>query len=151
MAATLTLRVYSGAGAATESGPQTAVYMSSTDGVTSGNINAGSYSYERWLRLKVDSLPATGVTGFWLQNEGVLPADVILRFGVTDTPSTPVATASSIATMELTPGRRFIFDTNVYDTTGDTTRYLVLQEQVLLGAGSGATPQLTPSIGWSDS
>lgn len=150
MVASLTLRVYYGAGAATESGAQTAIFLSDTDGLTSGSIDPGSYSYERWLRLRVDSAPVSGVTNFWLQNEGVLPADVILRFGITDTPSTPVATASAIATMELTSGRKFIFDTNTYSETGEHTRYIVLQAQALATADSGPLSQQTPSFGWSE-
>lgn len=150
MAASLSLRVYTGSGAATESSAQTAITLTSTDSLGSGSLDPGTYSFERWLRLRVDTAPDNGVTNFWLQNEGILPADVILRFGITDSPSTPVATASTIATMELTPGRHFIFDTNTYTDSGDHTRYIVLQEQALVTAPNGALPQLTPSFGWSE-
>lgn len=150
MTASLSLRVYYGANAATESAAQTAIHLSDTDGLTSGGIDPGTYSFERWLRLRVDTAPANGVTNFWLQNEGVLPADVILRFGITDLPATPVATQSAIATMELTPGRHFIFDVNTYTEAGEYTRYIVLQEQALVTADSGALPQQTPSFGWSE-
>jgi len=150
MPSSLTLRVFYGSGAATESAAQTAIHLSNADGLTSGGIDAGSYSYERWLALRVDTAPAVGVSNFWLQNDGVLPADVILRFGIADVPQTPVATQSTIATMELTPGRHFIFDTGTYDTVGEHTRYVVLQEQALITADSGALPQQTPSFGWSE-
>lgn len=150
MTASLSLRVYTGTNAGTESSGQTAITLTDTDSLGSGSVDPGSYSYERWLRLRVDSAPVNGVANFWLQNEGVLPADVILRFGVTDTPSTPVATVSTIATMELTPGRKFIFDTNTYSATGEHTRYIVLQAQALATADSGPLPQLTPSFGWSE-
>ena len=151
MTASLSLRVYTGLNAGTESSAQTHITLTNTDSLGSGGIVAGAFSYERWLRLRIDTPPANGVTNFWLQNEGSLPANVMLRFGITDLPATPVNTQSTIATMELTPGRHFIFDTNTYTTTGDHTRYIVLQEQVLVGAPSGALPQQTPSFGWSES
>ena len=151
MTASLSLRVYTGTNAATESTAQTAITLTNTDSLGSGGIVAGQYSYERWLRLRIDTPPDNGVTNFWLQNEGTLPANVMLRFGITDLPATPVNTQSQIATMELTPGRHFIFDVNTYTTTGEHTRYIVLQEQVLVGAPSGALPQQTPSFGWSES
>lgn len=151
MTASLSLRVYTGVNAATESSAQTHITLTNTDTLGSGGLVAGTFSYERWLRLRVDSPPTNGVTNFWLQNEGTLPSNVMLRFGIADTPSTPVNSQSLIATMELTPGRHFIFDTNTYATTGDHTRYIVLQEQVLVGAPSGPLPQQTPSFGWSES
>lgn len=151
MTASISLRVYTGTNAATESSAQTAITLTNTDTLDSGGLVPGTYSYERWLRLRVDSPPVSGVTNFWLQNEGTLPAYVTIRFGVTDLPATPVATQSTIATMELTPGRHFIFDTNTYTATGEHTRYIVLQEQVLITAPSGALSQLTPSFGWSES
>ena len=151
MTASLSIRVYTGLNAGTESSAQTAITLTNTDSLGSGGIVHGTFSYERWLRLRVDAPPVNGVTNFWLQNEGVLPADVTLRFGITDLPATPVNTQSTIATMELTPGRHFIFDTNTYTTTGEHTRYIVLQEQALVTAASGALPQQTPSFGWSES
>lgn len=150
VSATLTLRVYTGTGASTESSSQTGVTLVDVDALTGGSINPGSNSYERWLALKIDSAPTNGVTNFWFQNDGDLPAGVVIRFGVTDVAATPVATTSTIATMELVAGRRYIFDTNTYTETGETTRYLVLQAQTLMTAQSGALEQQDPAIGWSE-
>ena len=147
----LTLRAYIGANAGTESAAQTAVYLGNTDTLNSGNsVAPGTFSYERWLALKVDSPPVSGVTNFWFQNAGTLPSGVTLRFGVTDLPTTPVSSQSSVATTELVPGRRYIFDTNTYTDAGEKTRYLVLQLQALITADGGAIEQQTPSIGWSE-
>jgi hypothetical protein len=146
----LSLRVYTGASAGTESSAQTHITLTDTDTLGSGGIVPGTYSFERWLRLRIDSPPPNGVTNFWLQNEGALPADVILRFGITDLPATPVATQSLIATMGLTSGRHFIFDTNTYTAVGETSRYVVLQLQALVTADTGSLPQQTPSFGWSE-
>lgn len=150
-ATSLTLRAYTGAGAATESSSQAGVVLTDVDALTGGAVAQGTLSFERWLRLRVDVAPAAGVTNFWVQNDGALPAGVSLKFGVTDTPTTPVATASAVATMDLTSGRRFIFDTNVYDTVGDHTRYIVIQEVVAIGAPSGAIDTQALTFGYQES
>lgn len=150
MTASLTLRVFTGAGGTTMSSAQTAIELVDVDALSGGSVAPGSNSFERWLALRVDVAPTNGVTNFWFQNDGALPDGVIVRFGVTDTPRTPVSTVSTIATMELVSGRRYIFDTNVYTQIGDKTRYLVLQEQALISAPSGAIPQQAPQIGWSE-
>ncbi len=150
MAAAVTLRVLTGTDAATMSEAQTAITLTNTDSLDSGGVDVGSFSYERWLTLRLDSAPTNGVTNFWFQNAGALPSGVTLRFGVTDLPTTPVDSQSLVATTELVPGRRYIFDTNTYTETGEKTRYLVLQLQALITADTGAIPQQTPSIGWSE-
>jgi len=158
MAATLTLRVYTGTGAGTESAAVTGIDLISADNATNsaGNRAAnevvpGTNSFEKWLRLRVDAPPAGAVTNFWIQNDDDLPTGVVIKFGVTDTPKTPVATTSAVATNTLATGQRYIFDTNDYTDTGDHTRYLVVQSQVAVGAASGSIPQLAPAIGWQES
>ncbi len=151
MTASLTLRVLTGTNAGTESAAQTAIVLVAADALSGGDVAPGTNSYERWLRLKVDVAPANGVSNFWFQNEGELPDGVALKFGVTDTPATPIATTSTIATTDLVAGRRYIWDVNTYSEAGDTTRYLVIQEQVAADADSGAIDQQTPSFGWSES
>lgn len=150
MTAVVTLRVDYGTNAATESNAVTAIELSDADSLMGGTVDPGSNSYERWLRLRIDTAPVSGVTNFWFQNEGVLPDGVSLKFGVTDTAKTPVATSSAIATTELVPGRHYIWDANTYDTVGDHTRYLVLQLQVAASAASGGIDQQMPVIGWSE-
>jgi hypothetical protein len=147
----LTLRAYTGANAGTESAAQTAIYLGNADTLNSGNsVAPGTFSYERWLALRVDSPPVSGVTNFWFQNTGALPSGVTLRFGVTDMPTTPINSQSLVATTELQTDRRYIFDTNTYTEAGDKTRYLVLQLQALITADDGPIEQQTPAIGWSE-
>jgi hypothetical protein len=151
VAATLSTRVYTGTNAGTESSAQTGITLVDADALTGGPVLAGTASYERWLRLRVDVAPAIGVTNFYVQNTGVLPTGVSLKFGVTDTPATPKNTTSMVATMDLTSGRRFIFDTNVYDTIGEHSRYLVIQEVAAIGATIGAIPQQSLKFGFQES
>lgn len=148
MAADLSLRVYTGTNAGTESAAQSSVNLGSTDDIPGGDVVPGTYSYERWVRLRVDSPPALGVANFWFETAGDLPEGVEIRFGVTDTPATPVATASAVATKELQPDRRYIFDTNTYAEAGDHTRYLVFQEQVAADVDPQTLDPLDYTFGW---
>ena len=157
MAAALTLRVYTGTDAGTESGAQTGIDLVSVDSATNSAPNRAANevvpatnSFEKWLRLRVDTAPVGAATNFWLQSDDSLPDGVTIKFGVTDTPATPTASTSTVATTTLEVGRRYIFDANSYSDVGDHTRYLVLQEQVAADAASGSIDQLVPSIGWQE-
>lgn len=155
MAATLTLRVYTGTDAGTESGPQEGIALMSTD--SAGNdpedneIEKGTNSFEKWMRVKVDDADGDTFTNFWIERSGDLPDGVTVKMGVTDIPATPVAATSIIATTTMTDGRRYIFDTNEYDADDDTTRYLVVQARVDGAATSGNIEQQVFSIGYSQS
>jgi hypothetical protein len=158
MAATLTLRVYTGSGAGTESSAQAGIDLISADNATnsSGNRTAnqvvpGTNSYEKWLRLRVDSAPTGSVATFWFQNDDDLPDGVVLKLGATDTPATPTTATSTVATTTVQTGQRYIFDADAYSDVGDHTRYLVLQEQVAATAASGSIDQLVPAFGWQES
>lgn len=151
MAATLSLRAYTGANAATESSAQTAILLVAADALTGGPVMPGTNSYERWLRLKIDTAPTIGVTNFWLQAVGALPDGVVIKFGVIDTPATPTSAESTVATTTLERGRRYFWDANTYTEQNETTRYLVLQQQVAVSASSGNIPQNTATVGWSES
>lgn len=148
MTAVVSLRAYTGSGASVESSAITEVELCSTDAVSGGDVAPGTRSYERWLRLRVDTAPATGVANFWLMNTGELPDGVSLLFGVTDTPATPVSSPSTVATKALTSGQRFIFDAETYAEVGDHSRYVVIQEVVDGDADSGDIPAQTLVFGW---
>lgn len=148
MAADLSLRAYTGANAGTESSAQTTIDLCADDALTGDPVLPGSRSFERWLRLRLDTAPDVGVANFWLQNTGDLPAGVSLLFGVTDAPATPVATPSAVATMELQSGRRYIFDTNTYDEAGQRSRYVVIQEVVEASVSGGPIPDQSLAFGW---
>lgn len=148
MPATVSLRAYTGAGAATESAALTTVALCAADALTGGDVAPGTASFERWLRLKVDTAPVAGVANFWVMNTGVLPAGVVLKFGVTDTPATPVNTASAIATKELTSGQKFIFDAQTLSAANSHSRYIVIQEVVAITAATGAIPAQSLAWGW---
>lgn len=150
MAASLSLRAYKGTGAGTESGALSEVTLSGGDDFLSTPVAPGSRSFERWLRLRVDTAPAVGVANFWVQCDGALPTGVSLKFGVTDTPATPVATTSLVATKDLVAGRRFIFDAATLTEVGQHSRYLVIQEVVAADAATGVIDPGTLKFGFSE-
>lgn len=151
MTATITARAFTGTNAATMSAAQSTFTLVAADALTGGNVLPGTVSYERWIALRVDAVPDTGATNFYVIASGnSLPSGVTIKFGVTDTAATPKNTVSTVATMDLTNGRKYIFDTGVLDGIGDLTRYLVLQEVVAVGAPSGAIGPQTLKFGWAE-
>ena len=155
MAASLSLRVYTGTNAGTESAPQSGIALMDVDSAavdpTNNEIAKGSNSFEKWMRIKVDAPDSGSFTNFWIERSGDLPDGVTVKMGVTDSPSTPVAATSSIATTTMADGRRYIFDTSEYDTAGDATRYVVVQAQVAADAASGNIEQQVFTVGYSQS
>ena len=155
MAATLTLRVYTGTNAGTESAAQTGIALMDIDSASNApvanDIAKGANSYEKWLRIKMDDVDGDSFTNFWIERSGDLPDGVTVKMGVTDSPSTPVAATSSIATTTMADSRRYIFDTNSYDVDNDTTRYVVLQAVVAADAVSGNIEQQVFTVGYSQS
>jgi hypothetical protein len=105
MAASLSLRVYTSTNAATESGVVTGIDFISADNATNslGNrqanpITVGTNSYEKWLKLKVDTAPANSVSNFKIWGDGGVMTSTTLNWtGSYITGTTPVATSSTIA------------------------------------------------------
>lgn len=155
MAAVLTLRVYTGTNAGIESAPQTGIAFMDIDSAANApvanDIAKGANSYEKWLRVKIDDADGDSFTNFWIERSGDLPDGVTVKVGVTDSPSTPVAATSTIATTTMAEGRRFFFDDGTYDEDNDTTRYVVLQAVVAASAASGNIEQQVFTIGYSQS
>jgi len=149
MAASVSLRVSTGTNAGTESSAQTGITLISADALSGGSVSPGTNSYERWVRLAVDNPGDLILTTFSFRGSPNLPDGVEIKYGVTDTPSTPVNTVSNIATHTLGT-ERVIFDANSYSEAGDRTRYLVFQEQVALTAPSGAITQNLLAFSWSE-
>ena len=112
-------------------------------------VAPGANSYEKWIRVKIDSAGTQTFTNFWVERSGDLPDGVDIKLGVTDTPATPTSTTSTVATTTMADGRRYFFDNGSYAADGDYTRYLVLQEQVASDAASGSIEQQVFTIGYS--
>lgn len=148
----VSLRVYTGTSAGTESAAQTGIALLSVDAATndpaSHQVAPGSNSFEKWLAVKVDSAAGTTYSNFWVEYTGSLPTGVTITAGFALAGATPTSAKSTVATTTLSAGRRFLWDASTYDTTGEKTAFLVLQEQVAASAASGAIPQGTLSFGY---
>lgn len=154
MAASVSIRVYTGASAGTESASVTAIALLSIDAPTNDpddhKVAKGANSFEKWVRIKIDAANGSSATNFWVERSGALPDGVVIRMGVTDSAATPTAATSTVATTAMAAGRRYTFDANVLDADNDTTRYLVIQEQVAASAVSGKITQQTFRFGYSE-
>lgn len=153
MTASVSLRACTGAGAATESASIPGFAFMDIDSAAidpdANEVDPGTNSYEKWLRIALDAAGGQTVSGFWVERTGDLPEGVTIKLGIAAAGATPVATASTIATATMTAGRRYWFDTAAYDTNGARTGYLVLQEVVAITAPSGAIDTQAFEFGYS--
>lgn len=158
MAATVSLRVFTGALAATMSGAVSGIDMVSADNAINSLANrnafpipAGGRSFEKWLKARVDVAPANQITNFRVWSDGSSPPDATLLVGATTTGANPTNADSSVATTDIstfTSGAKFDWDTtSTLVSVGDLTRYLVLQLAIDAGAQPGNIP--TESLSYS--
>lgn len=147
------LRVFTGTDAATESAAQTAIALLSVDAATvdpnSHQVAPGTNSYEKWVAVVIDAADGKSYSNFWVECGRGAPAGVTIKAGLSATGATPTSATSVVAKTTLSPGRHFLWDANTYDTTGQRTAFLVLQEQVDPTAAPGAIPQIDLTFGWS--
>jgi len=161
MVATLTLRVYTGSSAGTQSSAVSGIDFISADNATNSLANrqanpivVGTNSYEKWLKLYVDTAPANTVSNFKIWGDGTFQTNTTLMWiGERTTGVTPVATTSSIATTNFntcTSGAKCTWDTSSLTTTTQTTKYSVFQLQVGASATQGNWTQETISYSYDE-
>lgn len=161
MAATITLRVYTGASAGTESGAVTGIDMISADNATNSLANrqanpivAGTRSYEKWLKLKVDAAPANAVTNFQLWGDGAVDTSTTLyataNYVTGATPTNGNSTVANTTFTNFTSGNKMTWDTASYTATNATTRYAVFQLAIDATRGPGPVTQETVSYSWDE-
>ena len=160
MAASLSLRVYTG-GAATESAAQTGIDLISADNATNSLANrqtnpitVGTRSYEKFVKLKIDTKPANAVDNFQIWCDGAVDTSPTLYFTTNYvTYSTPIATTSAAANVSMvtyTSGNKATWDAGPYSNTNDTTRFTVFQLKVDSDAGPGNWTQETISYSYDE-
>ena len=161
MAASLSVRVYTGSSAGTESSSVTGIDFISADNATNSLANrqanpitVGTNSYEKWLKLKVDTAPANSVSNFKIWGDGaVMTSTTLMWTGQYITGTTPTTGTSTIANTtfnNFTSGNKGTWDTNSYTATNATTRYSVFQLQVASDAGPGNWTQETISFSYDE-
>jgi len=161
VAATITLRVYTGSAAGTESSSVTGIDMISADNATNSLANrqanpilAGTRSYEKWLKLKVDAPPANAVTNFQVWGDGATDTSTTLYgTGAYVTGATPTNGTSTVANATFntyTSGNKLTWDSASYSATNATTKYLVLQLAIDSTCGPGPITQETINYSWDE-
>jgi hypothetical protein len=153
MAATVTIRVFTTATAASMSGPQTGIDLISADNSLNsiGNrasypITAGTNSYEKWLKARVDAAPDNYVKNFALYGDGAVQAETTLYVGKTADAATPAASVSSIATNDwasYVASAKFDWHAASIASIGDLTDFAVFQLATTASAAAGNWQQET--------
>jgi len=157
MAATVTLHVFTGTNAGTESGAVTGIDFISADNATNSLANrttypitiptsGTAYSFEKWLKLRIGAGLANQISNVKFWTDGSFQANTGVKYGTTATGATPVQTASTKATTDAataTSGAKATWDGGTYNTTGLINNYLVLQLNVTDAATQGNWTQET--------
>lgn len=161
MAATVTIRVYTGASAGTESAAVSGIDLLSADNATNSTANrvanpiaANSRSYEKWLRAYVDTAPDNQVDNFQLWGDGAVQSSTDLYVGKTATGVTPTSGDSSVATNAwtgYTSGAKFAWHATAMTGVGSKTDYAVMQLDVDSDAAAGNWGQEAISYGFDES
>lgn len=168
MAAVLTLHVYTGTNAATESAAVTGIDFISADNATNslGNrqanpVTVGTNSFSKHLRLKIDTAPANAVTNFKFWTDGSGQSNVALRAKLAvgtggaspgSGDSTPSATSLSGDADAYTyvSGSKGTWDSASYSAEDDVTKALVLQLQPNSSAAAGNWTQETLNYSYDE-
>jgi hypothetical protein len=161
MAASVSIRVYTGAGAATESAAQTGIDLISADNAlnSAGNrssnpITAGSKSYEKWIKAYIDTAPDNQCENFDLWGDGAVQSSTALYVGRVVSGVTPTSNDSTVATNDWTgylTGARFDWHATALTGVGSKTDYAVFQLDVNADAAAGNWTQETINYAYDES
>lgn len=170
MAASLTVRVQSGATPGSQSAAVTGIDLISADNnlntlanrnsnpITVPTGTTSAFSYEKYLTLKIDTAPANSVTNFkyWSAQGGAFGAGTGVQLdgvGVVASGSyvTPVSTSrASAVALPTTQGGASTWDSGSYSSQLSITSYLVLQLAVISTASPGNMSQATISFSYDE-
>jgi len=153
MAATVTIRVNTGASAGTQSGAVSGIDFISADNATNSTTNrqtypitAGGRSYEKWLTARVDVAPDNYVNNFQWWGDGAVQQSTALYIGKTSSGVTPTNSDSAVATNAWTnyvTGSRFAWHATNLTGVGSVTDFAVFQLDVNSDAAAGNWTQET--------
>jgi hypothetical protein len=160
LAASVSLRVYTGSGAGTQSAAQTGISFLSIDSAANdattrqnNPVDVGTVSFEKWMALVVDVAPANAVANFQWWTDGSGPSNVALKYGTTGTGVTPKNTTSTVATNDAftaTSGSPATWHAGSLTTVGQRTDFLVMQLQPASNAAAGNIPTETISYKYQE-
>jgi len=153
MAATVTIRVNTGASAGTQSGAVSGIDLISADNATNSSANrqaypitAGGKSYEKWLTARVDVAPDNYVNNFQWWGDGTVQQSTALYIGKTNSGVTPTSNDSTVATNDwttYTSTSKFAWHATNMTGIGSVTDFAVFQLDVNADADAGDWTQET--------
>jgi len=160
MAASLSLRVYTSTGP-TESSAVTGADLISADNATNSLANrqanpitVGTNSYEKWLKLKIDTAPANGVTNFKIWGDGAVMTSSTLVYTAAyvtyQQGTTATSTIANTTFTNFTSGNKGTWDSASYSATNATTKFVVFQLQIDATAAAGNWTQETVSYSYDE-
>jgi hypothetical protein len=160
MTATVTIRVYTSTDAGTMSAAQTGIDLISADNATNSTTNrqtypitAGTRSYEKWIKARVDVAPDNGVSNFKLWGDGGVQSSTVLYVGTTATGVTPTNGTSTVATnawTNYTSSAKATWYNTTLTGIGSTTDYAVFQLKVNADAAAGNWTQETVNYSYDE-
>jgi hypothetical protein len=160
MAATVTIRVNTGASAGTQSGAVSGIDFITDDNAINSTANrqtypitAGGKSYEKWLTARVDAAPDNYVNNFQWYGDGAVQQSTSLYIGKTAAGVTPTTADSTVATNLWTnylTGSRFAWHATNMTGVGSVTDFAVFQLDVNADAAAGNWTQETLSYSYDE-
>ena len=160
MAAGVSIRVCTGAGASTESAEVSGIDLISADNATNSAANraanpitANTKSYEKWIRAEVDTAPDNAVDNFELRGDGAVQSSTTLYVGKTQTGVTPTSGDSSVATNDwttYTSTSEFAWHATDMTGVGSKSDYAVFQVDVDSDAAAGNWTQETINYSYDE-
>ena len=161
MAASVSIRVYTGASAGTESGAVSGIDLISADNAlnSAGNrssnpITAGQKSYEKWIKAYIDTAPDNQCENFDLWGDGSVQSSTNLFVGRVVAGATPTNIDSTVATNDFdsyVTGARFDWHATALTGIGSKTDYAVFQLDVDADAAAGNWTQETINYAYDES
>jgi hypothetical protein len=160
MAASLSLRVYTSTGP-TESAVVTGIDLISADNATNSLANrqanpitVATNSYEKWLKLKVDTAPSNGVGNFKVWGDGGVMTSTTFNFTAAfvtyQQGTTGTSTIANTTFTNFTSSNKATWDSATYTATNATTKFVVFQLQVASDAAAGNWTQETISYSYDE-
>jgi len=122
----------------------------------SNPVSTCSFSYEKWLKLKISASPDNSVSNFKAWGDASCEAGTDMNWGLNTAGSTPINTQSTIATSTFSTytsnsASKLAWDTGSYAAAGCTlAKYLVLQLEALTAASAGNWTQETISYSYDE-
>jgi len=160
MVASISIRVFTGASAATMSDAVSGIDFESADNAVNSLANrklypitVGNNSFEKWLKARVDVAPDNYVQNFLVWSDGGVMANTALYYGIETSGATPTASKSSKAIHDfssVTAAAKGTWDAAQLVNVADLSKFLVFQLCTSTAAPPGNWTQETINYSYDE-